>query len=177
MSAFRNGFVMVWMIVALAVAGVASAEGAAKHPDGRADVLIGWGPTTVTPESYSCTLFTPAGNETGAITFGFTGDSHVQLNGRVAYFSTDPVGVVTFSPLDEVSFPSLANVPDEFKTPGNSLMIFAARFELGVNTELTDPLTPLARSITSAEARCVYIVDPSGLPVFCLNCVFLLFHG
>lgn len=144
-----------------------------RHPDGASAAYRGWGPTTLSQDGYTCTLYNSDGSEAGEIHFGFfNGAVDLVLGGREAHFTNEGSATLGFGPLDEAAFPSLAGVPDQFKTAAHSMLTVAGRGEIGVNARIAEPVTPLARSVRVVEIRCVYIVDGYGVPVWCLNCLF-----
>lgn len=166
----------VSLLIAVTAIGAVAASGPQRprHPDGSCDTYRGWGPTSLSMTGYTCTLFNSDGAAAGEIYFGFSdGAIDVVLGGRDAHFSsTGAGGVFGFAPLDEAAFPDLADVPAEFKTDDHSLLSFSGRSVIGENVDIADPETALARSISVVEARCVYIIDSNGIPVYCLNCLF-----
>jgi len=166
---------MVSCLIAAASVTLVAASGSqgVLHPDGSAISYRGWGPTTLSQDGYTCTLYDSNASRAGEIHFAFAGGRmDLRLGGRDAHFISDGSGLFSFHNLDQAAFPNLANVPAEFKTAGHSMMVFAARGQIGVNTQIATPVTSLARSITVVEARCVYIVDSSDVPVYCMNCIY-----
>src|SRR5215831_15549575 len=104
------------MISPLALVTVAAAFALAtplidRHPDGPATAYRGWGPTSISQDGYTCTLYAPTGNRVGSFFSGFTnGKVDLNLYGKEAHFSIDPGGFLDLQDLDEGTFPNLADV-------------------------------------------------------------------
>jgi len=147
------------------------------HPDGNSLTYRGWGPSNGDEDGYECTLYGPAGDVVGTISFTATGTAHLVLPGREANFQIAAYGYNELHPLDAeamANFPILSTVPDEYKQAGNQILVFAGRYEAGTNLFLIEPVTPFASEINTIEARCIYILDSNGNVIFCLNCVFVI---
>jgi hypothetical protein len=155
----------VWLIP------TAWAQSPGIHPDGPATTYRGGGPTVLTADGYTCTLFESHGVRVGSATFHSDGRIDLTLGTEQAHFVAAPVGLTTLYPIDVASFPS---IPTRFRNNSYQLMVFTGRFAVGQNLFVNSPVTDLGKSISVVEARCVYVIDLAGNVQFCLNCVFTI---
>jgi hypothetical protein len=145
------------------------AQSQSTHPDGPSTTYRGWGPAELTEDSYTCTLFESSGVRVGSATFHSDGRLDVTVGTSQAHFVAAPVGLTTRQPIDVASFPS---IPTRFRNERYQLMVFTARFVVGENLFVNEPVTEMVKHISAIEARCVYVIDLAGNVRFCLNCFF-----
>jgi len=151
------------------VTSTAWAQSPSTHPDGPSTTYRGWGPAELTADSYTCTLFESSGVRVGSATFHNDGKLDVTVGTSQAHFVAAPVGLTTVHPIDVASFPS---IPTRFRNERYQLMVFTARFVVGENLFVSQPVTEMASHISAVEARCVYVIGLAGNVRFCLNCMF-----